>query len=135
MENETLAYLPGTIVEVVTASNYMGDEEDKEIHDILIGQIGVITMYDPSDSTQTYFVSFNTSSTDETIKELLEENDFANNSVAECFSSYDETVTDKFVLFENRVIAKMDTRVGFWFHFKDLKVSNGLFPRQGRLPL
>lgn len=128
-------HLPGTIVEVVKASNYMGDEDDKEIHDILIGQIGVITMYDPSDSTQTYFVSFNTSSTDETIKELLEENDFANNSVAECFSSYDETVTDKFVLFENRVIAKMDTRVGFWFHFKDLKVSNGLFPRQGRLPL
>lgn len=135
MENEEPSiHLPGTIVEVVTSSHYM-DEDDKEIHDFLIGQIGVITMYDPTDSTQTYFVSFNTSSTDEIIKELLEENDFANNSVAECFSSYDETVTDKFVLFENSVIAKMDTRVGFWFHFKDLKVSNGLFPRQGRLPL
>lgn len=129
---ESNVYLPGTIVEVVKASNYM-DEDDEEIHDILIGQIGVITMYDPTDSTQTYFVSFNNS--DEVLKELLEENDFANNSVAECFASYDKTVTSKFVLFENRVIAEMDTRIGFWFHFDDLKASNGLFPRQGRLPL
>jgi len=132
MENASRAeYKPGTIVEILSASNW-DDEEDKEMHDIIIKQIGVITMYDPTDSTQTYFVSFNISSTDETIKKLLEQNDFANNSVAECFTSYDKTVTSNFVLFENRVIAKMDTRVGFWFHFKDLKVSKALFPREGR---
>ena len=129
MENASRAeYKPGTIVEVISASNW-DDEENEEILDIIVGQIGVITMHDPSDSTQTYFVSFNNK---EEIKELLESNDFANNTVSDCFASYSDEVTSKFVLFEDITVAKMDTRVGLWFEFNDLKVSKALFPREGR---
>lgn len=131
-ENETLAYLPGTIVEVVKSTRWEDEEDSQDICDFIIGQIGVITIFDPSDSEQTYFVSFNADNNQEHIKDLLEANDFANNSVSDCFHSYSNEVTSKFVLFENRAIAKMDTRVGFWFSFEDIEPTKALFPREGR---